>query len=97
MEFIYVVIKDNKDSEAFYFPWTYPRVHRSKGGAVNEVVKDLCSSYNEDVNRNGEARYSKDIFLEKLEVIISHENDAMGLEIYSPYGHYHIIFTELEE
>lgn len=97
MEFIYVVIKDDKDSEAFYFPWTYPRVYRSKGGAVKEVIRDLCSSYNEDVARNKEARYPKDIFLKKLEKIAFHEDDAMDLEIYSPYGHYNIIYTELEE
>lgn len=97
MEFIYVITKDNKDSEAFYYPWTYPRTHRSKEGAVNEVVKDLCSSYNEDADRNGKARYPKNIFLKKLEEIVLHEDDAMGLEIYSPYGHYHIIYTELED
>lgn len=97
MEFIYVVIKDDKDSEAFYFSWTYPRVHRSKEGAVDEVIKDLCSSYNEDIIRNGKARYPKDIFLKRLEGIVFHKNDAMGLEIYSPYGHYHIIHTEMED
>ena len=97
MEFIYITIKDDEDSDAFYYPWTYPRVYRSKDGAVNEVIKDLCSSYNEDADRNGEARYPKDIFLEKLEVIVSHINDTMGLEIYSPYGHYHIIYTGLED
>lgn len=97
MEFIYMTIKDDKDSEAFYYPWTYPRTHRSKDGAVNEVIKDICSSYNEDINRNREARYPKDIFLKRLEEIAFHANDAMGLEIYSPYGHYHIIYTELED
>lgn len=97
MEFVYVVIKDDKDSDAFYYSWTYPRVYRSKGGAVNEVIRDLSSSYNEDIIRNKEARYPKDVFLEKLEVIAFHGNDAMGLEIFSPYGHYNIIYTELED
>ena len=97
MEFIYVIIKDDKDSEAFYYPWTYPRIHRSKEGAVDEVIKDLSLSYNEDINHNGEARYPKDIFLKKLEEVAFHKNDAMGLEIYSPYGHYHIIYTDLED
>lgn len=97
MDFIYITTKDNKDSDAFYYPWTHPRVHRSKEGAVDEVIRDLRSSYNEDTNRNGEARYPKDIFLKKLEEIAFHKNDAMGLEIYSPYGHYHIIYTDLED
>ena len=97
MDFIYVTTKDNKDSEAFYYPWVHPSAHRSMEGAVNEVIKDLCSSYNEDTNRNKEARYPKDIFFDKLEEIVLHKNASLGLEIYSPYGHYHIIYTELED
>lgn len=97
MDFIYITTKDNKDSDAFYYPWTRPSVHRSKEGAVNEIIKDLCSSYNTDADRNGEARYPKDIFLEKLEKIELHKNDTMGYEIYSPYGHYHIIYAKVED
>lgn len=97
MEFIYVITKDDKDSEAFYYSWACPRVHRSKDGAVDEVIKDLCSSYNENTNHNEETQYPKDKFLKKLEEINLHKNDAMGLEIYSPYGHYRIIHTEVEE
>lgn len=97
MDFIYVTIKDNEDSEAFYYSWVHPRVHRSKDGAVKEIIKDLCSSYNEEIRRNGEARYPKDIFLKKLEKIAFYDNNALGLEIYSPYGHYHIIYTEVED